>query len=110
MNENFTNLNESFEKYFNELEGYHLRSERFYEELRSMTPERMVEWLRAAFIEGAKCAANDTLNLVHHRLYLDYHDFEEQVEPILNELKEDILENYEITFLACDGVDTHSKP
>jgi hypothetical protein len=43
-------LKEEFRKYFNELEGYGVRSERFYEERES------------AFIAGARAMAQDTLD------------------------------------------------
>ena len=58
-------LQQQFKKYFNELEGYGLRSERFYEEYyqgRGQDPEQMISWLRAAFLEGARIMAQDTLD------------------------------------------------
>lgn len=59
-----TNLKEKFLEYFNQLESYGLRSERFYEDYyatESKDPERMVEWLEAAFMAGAEAMAHDTL-------------------------------------------------
>ena len=39
-----------FEDYFEEIENYATRGERFYDEFSDpMTPQRAVEWLRAAF-------------------------------------------------------------
>ena len=40
---------DKFEDWFHELESYGYRSERFYDEILMMTPERAVEWLRAAW-------------------------------------------------------------
>jgi hypothetical protein len=40
---------EKFEDWFNEIENYGMRSERFSEELRNITPQRAEEWLRAAW-------------------------------------------------------------
>jgi hypothetical protein len=40
---------ESFDEYFNEIENYGLRSERFFQEFNGMTPRRAVEWLRAVW-------------------------------------------------------------
>lgn len=48
----------TFEEWFNEIEGYALRSERFFGDLDHHKPEsqgsnkRMVEWLRAAYNVG----------------------------------------------------------
>jgi len=39
----------NFDNWFNEVENYGTRSERFYDELQSMTPQRAVEWLRAVW-------------------------------------------------------------
>ena len=52
-------LREKFQEYFHELEGYTLRSERFYDSLNAFTNKEalaasMVLWLEAAFIQGAK--------------------------------------------------------
>ncbi len=44
------NLKAEFRKYFNEIEGFGIRSERFYEER------------EAAFIAGARAMAQDTLD------------------------------------------------
>lgn len=40
---------DSFDDWFNQLESYHLLSERFYEEYENMDVNRIVDWLRAAF-------------------------------------------------------------
>ncbi len=40
---------QTFEEYFDEIENYGMRSERFYEEFKEMTPQRAVEWLRAVW-------------------------------------------------------------
>lgn len=38
----------NFEDWFNEIENYGLRSERFYEEFPNIDP-RMIEWLKASW-------------------------------------------------------------
>ena len=65
-------LNQAFFNYFNELEAFGLRYERFYDDLTSiiMNPtltsthrnEMMTRWLEAAFIQGARTMAQDTLD------------------------------------------------
>lgn len=40
---------DTFDDYFNEIENYGMRSERFYEELKGMSPQRAVQWLRAVW-------------------------------------------------------------
>lgn len=40
---------EKFEDWFNETENYASRGERFYEELKHMQPDRIEQWLRAAW-------------------------------------------------------------
>ncbi len=57
-------LDEKFQEYFNELEGYSLRSMRFDEEYESgiMCKKRILEWLRAAYMQGCRDMAQDTLD------------------------------------------------
>lgn len=55
-------LQKAFNEYFLELEGYHLRCERFYNDVEMAPPDRMVEWMQAAFMEGARAMANDTID------------------------------------------------
>lgn len=57
-------LREKFLEYFNELEGFGLRSERFYEEVDAgmMREKRIMQWLEAAYMQGARDMAQDTLN------------------------------------------------
>lgn len=43
------NKYEKFEDWFWEIENYGTRGERFYDELRTMKPERAFEWLRAVW-------------------------------------------------------------
>lgn len=43
-----------FEQWFNELEGYATRAERFYEDVQLQDFKRMKEWLRAAYNVGCK--------------------------------------------------------
>jgi hypothetical protein len=40
---------ETFEDWFNEIENYGTREERFFEELDYMSDNRIMDWLRAAF-------------------------------------------------------------
>ena len=56
-------LQEKFLEYFNEQEGYALRSERFYEEFESgmMREKRIIEWIKAAYLQGARDMAQDTV-------------------------------------------------
>lgn len=52
-----------FKEYFHELEGYAFRSERFHEEFESgmMRERRILEWMRAAYMQGARDMAQDTI-------------------------------------------------
>jgi hypothetical protein len=64
---NNLDLQESFDLYFNELEGFGLRSERFLESLSAFTSKdalaaSMTLWLKAAYIRGARDMAQDTLD------------------------------------------------
>jgi hypothetical protein len=58
------NLKQKFQEYFNEQESFSLRSERFFEEYSSgqMNQQRMMQWLEAAFIQGARTMAQDTVD------------------------------------------------
>jgi hypothetical protein len=58
------NLKQEFRNYFDGLEGFALRSERFYDEFESgvMREKRILEWLEAAYIAGARKMAQDTLD------------------------------------------------
>jgi transposase len=51
-----------FEDWFDEIENYGMRSERLHEEMQAMTPERMIEWLRAVW----KCSREE---VVYHEKY-----------------------------------------
>ena len=63
---NNIDLKKEFEEYFHELEGFGLRSERFYADIESQRHkedyEVMTEWLEAAFIQGARSMAQDTVD------------------------------------------------
>lgn len=61
MSEN-TNLIAEFDKWFNEIELYSLKSERFFDDMKRQNSEVEVMWLKAAFIQGARTMAQDTLN------------------------------------------------
>lgn len=60
-------LLKSFDEYFHELEGYGLRSERFYDDMRyaetahcKNRDQLLKTWLRAAYLRGARQMAEDT--------------------------------------------------
>ena len=57
-------LKKEFLNFFNAQEGYTLRSERFYSEFEAgaLREKRIILWLEAAFLEGARVMAQDTLN------------------------------------------------
>lgn len=60
-------LKESFNEYFHELEGFCMRSERFHESLDAFTSKEALAasmrlWLEAAFVQGARAMAQDTLD------------------------------------------------
>ena len=56
------NLEDEFNSWFNEIEMYCLRGERFYEELPSMTSHQMLQWLKEAYLHGIKTAAQDSVD------------------------------------------------
>lgn len=60
-------LNAKFKEYFDELEGYALRSERFYAEFEAgiMREKRILQWMEAAYIAGARTMAQDTLDTLN---------------------------------------------
>lgn len=82
------NLDETFLAYFNEQEGFSLRSERYCDALTNivhnptMTSTRrmeiMTEWMRAAYRQGARDMAQDTLDTLG-----DYACFLAGLEPEL---------------------------
>lgn len=58
-------LKAKFQEYFNEQEGLvTLRSERFYDEFESgmMREKRIIKWMEAAYLQGARDMAQDTLH------------------------------------------------
>ena len=61
------NLDEKFWEYFHEQEGFGLRSERFYDSLEAFSNQSalaasMKLWLQAAFVQGARVMAQDTVD------------------------------------------------
>ena len=52
--------NESFQQWFSELEGFHLREERFWDACDSKDPKELLDWLRTAWYLGYKQGAKDT--------------------------------------------------
>lgn len=59
------NLDDEFLKYFHENEGFHLRSERFYEDCCNSDPAVLVKWIKAAYMEGARCISKDTIDTLY---------------------------------------------
>lgn len=60
-------LQEKFNEYFYEIEAYSLRAERFYDSLDQFSNKQALAasmrlWLEAAFIQGARAMAQDTLD------------------------------------------------
>lgn len=59
------NTKQDFHNWFQELEGFSLRSERFYEILSLESKEQqaniLVKWLEAAYLQGARDVADETL-------------------------------------------------
>ena len=47
---------DNFELWFNDLEGYASRAERFYEDLNLDDPQRIKDWLLAAYNQGVRDA------------------------------------------------------
>jgi hypothetical protein len=58
--------NQNFEQWFNELEGYTSRAERFYEDIELHDPQRIKDWLLAAYNQGIRDA---NPNSVFRKLY-----------------------------------------
>ena len=52
-------LNQKFLDWLHEQEGFHLRSERLDE---LTDPEGAIKWLKAAFMQGARTVADDTVS------------------------------------------------
>lgn len=62
-----TDLKAKFEEYFHEPEGFGLRSERFHESLDAFSNKAalaasMKLWLEAAFVQGARVMAQDSVD------------------------------------------------
>lgn len=57
-----TDFDEEFEKYFYALEGFALRAERFYEDCDQADSKTLRKWLHAAFLAGARVAADDSVD------------------------------------------------
>lgn len=60
------NVDKAFDEYFNEVENYGLRSERFFEDVQYAfvkgDSKVIVEWMKASFEMGARAMAQDTLD------------------------------------------------
>ena len=57
-------LKKKFREYFYELEGFSLRSERFFDEFKfeSVQEQKIIKWLEAAYRQGACDMAQDTVD------------------------------------------------
>jgi len=51
---------DNFELWFNELEGYSTRAERFYEDIEFPNPQQVKDWLKAAYNQGVRDANRKT--------------------------------------------------
>ena len=65
------NLEDSFENWFHEVESSGLKSERFYEEInyyrtREVQAKLMLKWLKAAYMQGIKTAAQDSIDTLRN--------------------------------------------
>jgi hypothetical protein len=49
-----------FDQWWNQLEGFGLRSERFYADVDRADPAQLVQWLRAAYMQGVQDADTAT--------------------------------------------------
>ena len=66
MNKQF-DVESAFNQYFNKVESYGLRSERFFEDVKYAfvkdNPKALIEWMKASFVMGAKAAAIECLTI-----------------------------------------------
>jgi hypothetical protein len=53
-------VSRKFDQWWNQLEGFGLRSERFYADVDRADPAQLVQWLRAAYMQGAQDADTAT--------------------------------------------------
>lgn len=58
------NIDRGFDTYLGELEGYSTRACRLYAEVEAgiMREQRIIQWMRAAYQQGARDMAQDTLD------------------------------------------------
>ena len=65
MNKRF-DVESAFDQYFNEVESYGLRSERFFEDVKYAfvkdNPKALIEWMKASFEMGARAAAKEAVD------------------------------------------------
>lgn len=114
------NLKAEFREYIDELEGFNLRSERFYAEFEAgiMREKRILEWMEAAYIAGAREMAMDALDILG-----DYACACAGLEPELIKPEEvydraqhslqvyytKIFDDYDKIFDGCDKIDKIDK-
>ncbi len=53
----------NFDGWFDEKEGFGHKFERFYDDLNAGDPQRIVEWLKAAYEEGYNQATYDVMKI-----------------------------------------------
>ena len=67
MNKQF-DVESAFNQYFNKVESYGLRSERFFEDVKYAfvkdNPKALIEWMKASFVMGARAAAKECVEVV----------------------------------------------
>lgn len=59
----------TFDEWYNELEGYGLRSERAMSDIEPASPEQLELWLRAAYDQGVGSVLPVVTNLLKHAVY-----------------------------------------
>jgi hypothetical protein len=82
-------LDKRFDDWFNELESFGLRSERFFDSLDQFKSKEglqanLILWLKAAYLHGVRVAAQDSVETL-----LDYATACAGLEPKLSTLEED---------------------
>ena len=82
-------LDKHFDDWFNELEVFGLRSERFFDSLDQFKSKEglqsnLILWLKAAYLHGVRVAAKDSVEAL-----LDYATACAGLEPKLSTLEED---------------------
>lgn len=96
-------LDKCFDDWFNELEVFGLRSERFFDSLDQFKSKEglqanLIIWLKAAYLHGVQVAAQDSVETL-----LDYATACAGLEPKLSTLEEDYDRSAkELNIYWCD--------